>query len=214
VYSSATLTALLGWWFLKEGLNWAKILAIFLSLGGCVLVSGTLRSQTTSVNMMGVSIGILSGLAFAVYTLMGRSAWQRGLNPWITLLYTFGFAAVLLLIFNLLPLDPLPGKAAVPSDLFWPGSALRGWVVLFLLAAGPTLTGFGLYNVSLSYLPSSVVNLIVTLEPVFTAILAYFFLGEIMTNIQTVGSILILTSVVFLRLFGSRKNKQMESFSS
>jgi drug/metabolite transporter (DMT)-like permease len=77
------------------------------------------------------------------------------------------------LIFNLLPLDQLPGKAAIPSDLFWLGSALRGWVILFLLAAGPTLTGFGLYNVSLSYLPSSVVNLIVTLEPVFTAILAY-----------------------------------------
>ena len=48
---------------------------------------------------------------------------------------------------------------------------MSGWLILFLLAAGPTLAGFGLYNVSLTYLPSSVVNLIVTLEPVMTALM-------------------------------------------
>ena len=85
---------------------------------------------------------------------------------------------------------------------------------LFLLAAGPTLAGFGLYNVSLSYLPSSVVNLIVTLEPVFTASLAYILLGEIMSSMQIVGSLLILAGVVLLRLLGSRKNKGMVPFSS
>jgi drug/metabolite transporter (DMT)-like permease len=213
VYSSAAFTALLGWWFLKEGLNWGKVLAIVLSLGGCVLVSGALRLQFSPVSALGVLIGILSGLAFAVYTLMGRSASQRGLNPWTTLLYTFGFAAVFLLIFNLLPLDGLPGKAATSSDLLWLGSAWVGWVILFLLAAGPTLAGFGLYNVSLSYLPSSVVNLIVTLEPVFTAILAYLFLGEIMNAAQITGGILILAGVVFLRLFGSRRSKPAVSLS-
>ena len=202
VYSSAAFTALLGWWLLKERLNWAKLLAIVLSLAGCVLVSGALSSLTTSISMMGILIGILSGLAWAVYTLMGRSASQRGLNPWTTLLYTFGFAAIFLLVFNLLPFQSLPGKAANPAELFWLGSALSGWLILFLLAAGPTLAGFGLYNVSLSYLPSSVVNLIVTLEPVMTALLAYFLLGETMTSVQIGGGLLILAGVVCLRLFG------------
>ena len=181
---------------------WAKALAIVLNLGGCVLVSGVLSSQATSISMMGVLIGILSGLAWAVYTLMGRSASQRGLNPWTTLLYTFGVAAVFLLVFNLMPLEGLPGKTTTPSDLLWLGDALGGWIVLFLLAAGPTLMGFGLYNVSLSYLPSSVVNLIVTLEPVFTAVLAYFLLGEFLNGAQISGSLLILGGVVFLRMYG------------
>ena len=79
---------------------------------------------------------------------------------------------------------------------------MSGWLILFLLAAGPTLAGFGLYNVSLSYLPSSVVNLIVTLEPVMTAIMAYFLLGEIMTGVQIGGGLLILAGVIFLRIFG------------
>ena len=36
---SAGFSALLGWWFLQEGLGWAKLLAVACSLGGCVLVS-------------------------------------------------------------------------------------------------------------------------------------------------------------------------------
>jgi drug/metabolite transporter (DMT)-like permease len=203
-YCSAGFTALLGWWFLKESLDWAKILAILLSLGGCILVSGALDPQAWHLNLLGIFTGIVSGLAYATYTLMGRSAAERGLNPWTTLLYTFAFATIFLLIFNLLPVEQLPGKAAHPIDFLWLGSALSGWLILFLLAAGPTMTGFGLYNVSLGYLPSSVVNLIVTLEPAFTAVIAYLLLGEYLTGVQIVGSLLILTGVVFLRMYGER----------
>ncbi|MFN2153538.1 MAG: DMT family transporter [Anaerolineales bacterium] len=203
-YCSAGFTALLGWWFLKESLDWAKILAILLSLGGCILVSGALDPQAWHLNLLGIVTGIVSGLAYATYTLMGRSAAERGLNPWTTLLYTFAFATIFLLIFNLLPVEQLPGKAAHPIDFLWLGSALSGWLILFLLAAGPTMTGFGLYNVSLGYLPSSVVNLIVTLEPAFTAVIAYLLLGEYLTGVQIVGSLLILTGVVFLRMYGER----------
>jgi len=201
-YCSAGFTALLGWWFLQERLSRVKILAILLSLSGCVLVSGALDPQVWRLNVLGILTGIASGLCYAIYTLMGRSASQRGLNPWTTLIYTFGFAAFFLLCFNLLPLGQLPGKAAAPADLLWLGSALGGWLILFLLAAGPTMTGFGLYNVSLGYLPSSIANLIVTLEPAFTAVIAYFLLGELLNGVQIGGSLLILGGVVFLRLYG------------
>jgi drug/metabolite transporter (DMT)-like permease len=200
-YCSAGFTALLGWWFLKERLDWAKLLAVALSLGGCVLVSGALDPTVWSSNLSGILTGTLSGLCYAIYSLMGRSAAQRGLNPWTTLLYTFGFAAAFLLIFNLLPVKPFPGTATQPADLFWLGNAAAGWGVLFLLAAGPTLAGFGLYNMSLGYLPSSVANLIVTLEPAFTAASAYFLFGERLNGIQIGGSLMILSGVVFLRIY-------------
>lgn len=85
---------------------------------------------------------------------------------------------------------------------------MGGWGLLFLLAAGPTVIGFGLYNVSLSYLPSSVANLILTLEPAFTAVIAYFLLGERLTGTQLGGSLLILTGVVFLRVYESRSAEE------
>lgn len=203
-YCSAGFTALLGWWLLKEHLDWAKLLVVTLSLGGCVLVSEALDPAAWSANLIGILTGILSGLWYAIYTLMGRSASQRGLNPWTTLFYAFGIAAIFLLLVNLLPVGHLPGAAVRAVDLLWLGNALAGWGILFLLAAGPSLLGFGLYNVSLTYLPSSVANLILTLEPAFTAMTAYLVLGERMKEIQLFGSLMILVGVVFLRIHEGR----------
>jgi len=76
---------------------------------------------------------------------------------------------------------------------------------LVLLAAGPTVAGFGLYNVSLSYLPSGVANLILTLEPAFTAGIAYVLLGERLGGIQLGGSALIVGGVVLLRIYEGRQ---------
>ena len=200
VYCSAGFTALLGWWLLKERLDGIKLLAVAFSLGGCVLVADALNPSAWQTNLAGILTGVLSGLGYAVYTLMGRSASQRGLNPWTTLCYTFGFATLFLLVFNLLPGEFLPGAAVRIADLLWLGKSWVGWGILFMLAAGPTLVGFGMYNTSLIYLPSSVVNLIVTLEPVFTALLAFLLLGEMMTGMQILGGMVILAGVVLLRV--------------
>ncbi len=201
VYCSAAFTAFLGWIFLQEQLTWVKILAIGICLGGCTLVSGALTSGSWSENLSGILTGIASGLFYAIYSLLGRSAAQRGLSPWTTLFYTFGFAALFLLLINLLPGRFIPGSARQLSDFLWLKDSAAGWGILFLLAAGPTVAGFGLYNVSLSYLPSSIANLIVTLEPAFTTVTAYIFLGERLSGIQIGGGLMIMGGVILLRMY-------------
>ena len=208
-YSSAAFTALLGWWLLKERLSWAKVLAVTLSLIGCALVSEAIYPAVWRSNLIGILTGLFSGLLYALYSLMGRSAALRGLNPWTTVLYTFAFAAGFLLLLNLLP-SGMPSVAASGlADFLWLGTAWSGWLILFFLAAGPTVLGFGLYNLSLGYLPSSVANLILTLEPVFTAIIAYALLGERMKSIQIAGSLLILGGIIILRLYEGREAGQV-----
>lgn len=199
-YSSAAFTALLGWWILKEHISLARLLAVAVCLGGCVLVSGALDPAAWVANPGGILVGLFTGLAYAGYSLMGRSAAQRGLSPWTTLLYTFSFASGYLLLVNLLPGGLLPGSAEQPADFFWLGRSWVGWATLFLLAAVPTVAGFGLLNLSLVYLPSSVAQLVITAEPVFTALFAYLLLGERLTAVQISGSLLILAGVVFLRI--------------
>ena len=81
--------------------------------------------------------------------------------------------------------------------------------ILFLLAAGPTLGGFGLYNVSLSYLPASVANLILTSEPAFTVTVAYVLLNERLSAVQIVGSAMILAAVIFLRIHEGRRARRI-----
>jgi drug/metabolite transporter (DMT)-like permease len=205
VYSSAAYTAVLGWRLFHERLDKAKLLAVSLSLGGCVLVSGAYNLAEWRLNPLGIITGLVSGFAFAGYSLMGRQASHQDIPPLTTLTYTFGFAAFFLLLFNLVR---IPGYSGL-NDLFWLEKSLNGWGALAFLAIGPTIGGYGLYTVSLGYLPASVANLIATLEPAFTAIQAYIFLGELMTGMQIIGSIVILCAVLFLRWYENRLAVQM-----
>lgn len=200
VYSSAGFTAILGWVFLKESLGLKKIIAISLCLCGCTLVSGATNAASWQTNPVGILTGLFSGLLYALYSLMGRRGAQKGLNPWTILFYAFLFAAVLLLCLNLLPFQFIPGTAKQPADLFLLKTAWRGWLLLWVLAAGPTLLGFGLYNVSLGLLPSSTANLILTVEPVLTTLIAYFILGERLSILEIIGSMLVIGALILLRL--------------
>jgi drug/metabolite transporter (DMT)-like permease len=198
-YNSPAFTALLSWRLYGERLSRAKILAIMLSLVGCILVSGAYNLAAWQVNPLGIAAGLLAGLAFAVYSIMGRAAAQHNMPTWGTLLHVFSVAAVFLLLYQVIP-ALLPGSQYSPNLLALDGSP-TGWVVLVALALGPTIGGYGLYAVSLVYLPASVANLIATLEPTMTAALAYFLLGETFTPPQIIGGILVLLGVVILRVW-------------
>jgi drug/metabolite transporter (DMT)-like permease len=195
-YSSAGFTAILGWRYFGEKLGGWKVLAVSASLLGCAFVSGAYDLAAWQLNPVGILTGLLSGLAFAAYSLLGKAAAERAIYPWTTLLYTFAGAAGFLLLYNFLPF----AGASIPGDLLWLGDSALGWTVLLLLALGPTIGGYGLYTVSLGYLPASVANLIATLEPSMTAILSFLLLGERFTGPQWLGSILIVAAVVILRL--------------
>jgi drug/metabolite transporter (DMT)-like permease len=209
VYSSGAFTAILGRLFLKERLGRAKLTAVAMSLCGCALVAGVLDLGSWRGDLAGLLTGVFAGLSYALYSLFGRSAADRGLDPWTSLLYTFAFAALFLFAVNCVPGAPLPGSSRSLRDLAWLGALWKGWLVLFLLAALPTVGGFGLYNVSLSILPSSVASLVVSLEPVFTAVSAYILLGEVLTGAQLAGAASILGGVLVLRLFEGRARPKL-----
>lgn len=206
-YSSAAFTAILGWWLLRESLGWVKIAAVVLSLLGCVLVAGAYSPAMWRLNPVGIVTGLSAGLAFATYNLCGRTSANRGIYPWTALLYSFSIATLFILGFIFLG-GWLPEGAALalprlaPTELLWLGGSLAGWGILAFLAVGPTIGGFGLYTVSLSYLPASVASIIATLEPVMTTFLAYFLLGERLTTPQWAGSLLIISGVILLRFRG------------
>ncbi len=201
-YSSPAFTALLSHWLLKESLTWRKGLAVVLCLAGCVLVSGAADPAAWKGNLGGIVIGLVTGVFFAVYTLLGRTASKRGYNPWTTMVYSFTIGSICLFIFNAIGLSlPSIGQELGSGALFWLEKDITAWGILFLSAI-PTLGGYGLIMVSLTYLSSSVMNLILSLEPAFTVILAYLLLGEKMSIIQILGSLLIMAGVVFLRIYG------------
>ncbi|MBL7066220.1 MAG: EamA family transporter [Anaerolineae bacterium] len=208
IYISPVFTALAGHRWLGERLDAPRIGAIVLSIVGCTFVSGAYAPAAWRVNPAGILVGLATGVVFAAYSLFGKASSRRGVNPWTATLYTFAFGAAFLLLAQrpdtLLWLSrPL---AAGPEG--WREAAL-GWGTLVVLAVGPTLCGYGLYTVSLTYLPAATANLITTLEPALTAVLAYVFLGERLTIPQLLGGGLILIGVAIMRL-GERTGYVMD----
>ncbi|MEW6650118.1 MAG: DMT family transporter [Chloroflexota bacterium] len=198
VYSSAAFTAVLARYLFGESLSWVKGLAIAISLAGCVLVAGALQPQVWQLNPLGVLTGLFSGLAMSGYSLCGKESARRGISAWTALTYSFGIATVILFLASAV-LPASLGAAPRGSGLV-PTLDATGWGALIVLAAGPTIGGYGLYTLSMSYLPASVVNLIATLEPSLTGAQAYFLLNERFTPEQIAGSLMILAGVIALRL--------------
>ncbi|MCC6146597.1 MAG: DMT family transporter, partial [Anaerolineaceae bacterium] len=140
-YSSTAFTAILGRIFFKEQLDWVKVMAVTTSILGCVFVSGAHDPSAWHLNTVGIITGIFSGIGFGIYTIMGKSSTQRGINSWTALFYSFAIAAGFIFLYTQTPLSFMEGSEK-PS-LFWLGEAWLGWVLLFILAVGPTLGGYG-----------------------------------------------------------------------
>ncbi len=196
LYSSAAFTVLLAWPLLGEPLTRQKILAVGLSLAGCTLVSGAYTASAWQVNTAGIALGLLSGLFYAAYSLAGRASAQRGLNTWETLFHAFAWASVFQGVMNFLPWFPQHAASWRDFGIHLPPD---GWGTLLVLAFGPTLLGFGLYNLALVDLPAGTVNLFATLEPAIAAGMAYVWLGERLTAVQIAGSALIMAAVLVVQ---------------
>jgi drug/metabolite transporter (DMT)-like permease len=196
-FSSPAITAFLAHYFLGEQISRTKLVSIALSLFGTLLVSGAMDPAAWKLHAAGIIFGLLSGFFFACYNMLGKTSANRSIDPWTTMLYGFSSAVFFLFLFNL-GLNTLGGQAAF-SNFHWLGSAFGGWALLLVLVLGPTIGGYGLYLVSLGYLPATVASLIGALEPPFTAVWAYLLLHEQLTVIQLVGSLLVLVSVMLLR---------------
>ena len=197
-FSSPAMTAILSKIVFKEHFSRIKIFSILLSLAGIVFVSGAYDPATWNLNPLGIIFGLISGLMFAIYNLEGKHASDIHIDSWSALLYSFAFATVFLLFFNLGNDLFITGKAPF-ADMLWLGNSISGWGLLFFLGVAPTLGGFGLYTLSIRYLSPTTSNLIATLEPAFTAIWAYFLLNEILTGTQLMGGMLVLIGVILLR---------------
>ena len=195
-YSSAGFTVVLAYFLFGERIGPFKAAAVVFSLGGCALVANAFDASVWQLQPIGIISGLLSGVIFSVYTLFGKQGARMGLHAFTSLFYSFLFGTLFIFIFNLIPF--IPGSGASTTGLL-PIIPPEAWGWMAFVAVGPTLLGFGLYNLSMDHLPASVANLLATTEPVMTAIEAYIFLGERLTPMQLAGSLVILAAVVLVQ---------------
>lgn len=81
------------------------------------------------------------------------------------------------------------------------------WVVY--LGVVVTIGGYGMFNFALSRIEASRASVFINLIPVFTVVLAYFFLGEILQFNDIVASLIILTGVAVSQIPARKKEKTL-----
>ncbi len=197
------LIVIMAWLMLREAITIRLVAFTATAACGVLLVSGLL---STGVPVTGSGYGavlILGGvLCCALYTVVSRSI-AVTFDPLLTvaLQQTVGLVWAV----AIWPLE-LKGAGVDRLLLLSPGEVLGGAIsgLMYYAAA------FWLYLNGLRSVPASTAGIFINLTPVFGVATAYVFLGERLAQIQWVGAVIILVSVVVL-LTGSASSKACRS---
>lgn len=185
VTTSPLWVALLAPVFLREPLRRRTLAGIAIAFVGGILISLSNGEMTLSgaSPVLGSLLSLIGALAAAFYLIIGRQLRASlSLLPYIWLVY--GAAALTLLV--VVGLAGLPLTGYPPQVYMW----------ILLLALVPQLIGHSSFNYALAHLPVSHVGLVILGEPAGSAILAFLFLGENPTLVQTLGAGLILIGIL------------------
>lgn len=170
------------WLFFKEPVGRNLILGIILSVLGSGLISFGDMSLTGNA-LMGDGLAILGAITASGYLLVGRMM-RKGQDLLSYIFPVYSVAAVVLILLSLTFQMPFSGYSS------------STYLFLFLLALIPQLIGHTTFNWALKYLPASIVAIAILGEPVGSAILAYFILGEGLTLWKIIGGVLIFAGIL------------------
>ncbi|MDO6962857.1 DMT family transporter [Rhizobium alvei] len=174
-----------GWLLFRHGVNRPTMIGLAL----CLIGGGALVSQSLSINpaqALGDALGIGTGIFFGLYFLaVGAARRDTGAAR-----VTFEMSVITILIL---------GAAAlvVEGDILPKGMA--GWAVLLALALISHAGGQGLLSVALGRLPATFSSLVIFLEAVGAAILAWILLDEPISLLQAIGGVIILSGIWIAR---------------
>ena len=181
LYTSPVFVMLLSLPLFKEKITYKKLIAVVLTVAGCVFVSGAAGGQ--SIGFVGIVLGICSGLGYALYSIFSRYALQRNYNSMTISFYTFLFCG----------LGCLPFASPVSMAL-----SLSPKAVLYSLGLGVVccVMPYIFYTKGLEYVDNTRASVIVAVEPVVASLIGVFVSNESVTAVKLLGVALVLSAVV------------------
>jgi len=199
LYTAPVFVMLMSAPLFRERLTLQKMSAAAVALVGCGLVSGIAGGG--GISAKGVLLGLGAGFGYALYSIFGRFALQRGYRSTTVSLYTF--------IFSGLTLMPLADMGHLASSV---GEGSFPWVWACLLALIATTLPYLFYTVGLSKTDNGHASIMASIEPVMAAVLGVLVLHEPMPSLlQLLGIVLVLGAIVLLNInFEAKEGKKDE----
>lgn len=194
LYTSPVFVMIMSAIFFKEKLGPLKIIACFMTFAGCALVGGLMSEN--SIGFSGVVLGILSGIGYALYSIFGRVATDKGYSSLTVTVYT--------LIFACIGTSPFADFGKISNALFCNGPenlifAVAGAVLI-------TLIPYYVYTKGLMYIETGTAGVIATIEVVVAAVVGYFCFSETFGAEKILGIFLVITALAIMNMNFKKKN--------
>lgn len=171
-------------WLRGTRYGWRVGLGVLLAFAGVLVITGFDIGSGTEA-LVGDGLALVGGVLAAAYTLAGSKARATmSTSSYTTVCY--GLTSVLLLVICLLAVEPI-----------W-GFDLKGWIGILALAVCSQILGHSALNHLLSSLGPLTVSTLILLEIPGAALLAAFFLGQVLPAGTILGLVVILAGLFFV----------------
>jgi drug/metabolite transporter (DMT)-like permease len=184
LYTAPAIVMILSFFLFRESFTKRKIAALIFTFTGCVLVTGVLTNPG-KVSAVGILYGMGAGLGYALYSIFGRYAIQKGYHTMTITFYTFLIAGIGTFFFA--DLGKIAAVITENTGMFGFGMAL-GIVGTVL----PYMT----YTIGLQFVDNSKASIIASIEPVTATLIGLLLYGETIAPSGLLGMVF-----VFLGLF-------------
>ncbi len=181
LYTAPAFVMLMSAVLFREKMTGRRVLSVLLTFAGCACVTGLAGS---GISAGGILVGLGAGFGYALYTIFGHYAIERGYDSLTITFYTFLVAAVTSLF-----MVRLPHVAGAMS-----GSAVALGYVL-CLGIISTILPFLLYTLGLHFLQGGRASVIASIEPVTAALVGIFCYHEALTVQTAAGIALVLAGI-------------------
>lgn len=184
LYTAPAIVMVLSAILFHEKITAVKIVCLIATFLGCVLVTG-LAGAAQTMSPGGILVGLGAGLGYALYSIFGRFALDRGYHSLTISFYTFLFAMV-----GTIPLSDV--NVIV-------NCCMTGWEnVAFCLIFGlvSTVIPYIAYTVGLRKMENSRASIIASVEPVAATVLGIAVYHEKMLATHIMGILLVLSAIV------------------
>ncbi|MBD1841808.1 EamA family transporter [Coleofasciculus sp. FACHB-64] len=185
LYTYPAFVTVLAWVIEGDRPGFYRKIALGLALTGCLL---TADLGGTTVQPLGLGLGIASGAWYALYLTFGARL-VRSLSPVTTSAYLSLGAALSFM-----------GAACLGRGLIIPQTSIALGTIAGLAVIATVLPIVTLFA-GIQRLGTSRAAILSTIEPVVTVLLGIVFLGEQLVGRQILGGLLVVSSVVLIQAF-------------
>ena len=184
LYTAPAIVMIFSYFLFGEKFTKRKLLSLFMTFFGCVLVTGVL-TDTGTISASGIVVGLGAGLGYALYSVFSRYALQKGYHTLTIIFYTFLIAAIT--TFFMADIGQVVKVATGSVTIF-----------LFCIALGVlcTVIPYLTYTLGLQYVENSKASILASIEPVTATLLGVFIFREKLTVTGILGMVLVLAAMI------------------